>query len=312
MKKLGLLSLVLILSFTVIACSGETENAEQGQDENSLITIKHELDEVTLSQNPEKIVVFDYGILDALDYIGEDIVALPKQTLPDYLDIYKGDDYLDAGSLKEPNFEKIYELDPDVIFISARQADLYEEFKEIAPTIYLTISYDDYLGSFKHNMEVLGQIFDKEDELNLAMEEVESQINGLNEKARAEDNTALFVMANDGNLSAYGPGSRFGILHKEFGISPVDENIEASTHGQKISFEYIVEKDPDYIYVMDRAAVTGGDISAKQVMENDLIKSTKAYENNNIIYLNSQIWYVSTGGITSTMEMIEEVQSSLE
>ena len=69
-------------------------------------------------------------------------------------------------------------------------------------------------------------------------------------------------MANDGNLSAFGVGSRFGILHNEFGVAPVDETIKPSGHGDKISFEYIVEKDPDYIYVMDRAAIVGGDVSA--------------------------------------------------
>ena len=105
-------------------------------------------------------------------------------------------------------------------------------------------------------------------------------------------------MHNDGNLSVFGEGSRFGVLYKEFGIVPADENIESSTHGQ-ISFEYMVEKSR-LLYVMDRAAITGGEISAKQILNNDLIKSTKAYKEDNIIYLDSPIWYVAAGGITAT------------
>ena len=168
------------------------------------------------------------------------------------------------------------------------------------------------MNSFKNNMEVLGQIFDKEDILAEHIDKIEERIKELNEEAQSSGKTGLFIMANDGNLSAYGLGSRFGILHKEFGVEAVDNNIDSSTHGQKISFEYIMEKDPDYIFVMDRALIAGGDISAKQVMDNDLIKSTKAYENDRIIYLDAHIWYVSSGGLDSTLKMVEEIQAALE
>lgn len=311
-KRLGLLVLVIMGAFAMVACNSQPKTVDKEQVENQTINIKHQLGEVSLDKTPNKVVVFDYGVLDALDKIGQDIVGLPKKTVPQYLDKYKGDDYVDVGTLKEPNFEKIYELNPDLIIISGRQAELYDEFKKIAPTVYLTIEQEDYIGSLKNNMEVLGEIFDKKKELEKEVENIEDAIESLNEKAKSMDKNALFIMANDGNISAFGSGSRFGMLHKEFGVKAVDENIDSSQHGQKISFEYIVEKDPDYIYVMDRVAVTGGDISAKQVMDNDLIKSTKAYKNNNIIYLDAHVWYVSSGGITSTMKMIEEIQSSLD
>ena len=35
------------------------------------------------------------------------------------------------------------------------------------------------------------------------------------------------------------------------GIIPVDKNIEASTHGQKASFEYVLEKNPDYLFELE-------------------------------------------------------------
>ena len=38
---------------------------------------------------------------------------------------------------------------------------MYDEFKAIAPTVYLTIDGGDYMGSFRNNMEVLGRIFEK-------------------------------------------------------------------------------------------------------------------------------------------------------
>lgn len=117
-------------------------------------------------------------------------------------------------------------------------------------------------------------------------------------------------MANDGNLSVYGPGSRFGLIHDEFGFAPVDEGIQVANHGQSVSFEYILEKDPDYIFVIDRAAVTGGSVSARQMFENEIIKETLAYKKGNIIYLNSEIWYVASGGLSGTFTMIEDIASA--
>lgn len=315
MKKIVLMLLTMILSVSIIACSKEADEVGEvdanKEEESVSMTIKHELDEITIDKNPGKIIVFDYGVLDSLDKLGEDIIGLPKKTLPLYLEQYSNDKYTDVGSLQEPNFEKIYELEPDLIIISGRQADLYEDFKEIAPTLYLNIDGAQYIDSFKNNLNILGEVFQKEDKAAAEIKEVEEKIEAIKEKTDGMDETGLFVMANDGSLSVYGPDSRFGLLYNELGVTPVDESIESSTHGQKISFEYIVEKDPDYIFVMDRALVTGAETSAEKTLDNDLMKMTKAYKNDNIIYLDAHIWYVASGGVTATKTMIDEVEEGI-
>lgn len=311
-KTLLLLLVVVISAFAFTACSADGDNVdEEAIQDGTSIVIEHELGTTTLEQKPERVVVFDYGILDAMDKMGEDIVGLPKGQLPPYLDKYDSEEYIDVGTLKEANFETIYELQPDLIIISTRQAPSYEQFEEIAPTVVLTIDGGDYMNTFKSNMDVLGQIFGKEDILVGEMETIQTAIDELYEQASTNGKNALFIMANDGGLSAYGIGSRFGILYNEFALTPADPNIDASTHGQKITFEYIVETDPDYLFVMDRATIAGGETTAEQTLDNELIKSTKAYENGNITYLDPYIWYVSSGGLTGTMEMVEEVQAAL-
>ncbi len=42
-------------------------------------------------------------------------------------------------------------------------------------------------------------------------------------------------------------GSRFGFVHDLFGFKQADDQIEASTHGQSVSYEYILEKNPGYL-----------------------------------------------------------------
>ena len=276
------------------------------------ITITHQLGETPITTNPQKVVVFDYGILDALDSLGVNVTGVVQSGLPDYLTKYAGEEYSSIGTLKEPDMEAIFALTPDLIIISGRQADYYEELNKIAPTIHLGIDNADYLGSFKNNMDILGQIFGKEKEVASKVEEIEKAIAELNAKVTEKNINGLITLANDGAFSVYGQESRFGIIHKEFGVTPVDTTIDSGTHGQKATFEYVAEKNPQYLFVVDRAAVTGGNTSAKELFDNELVARIDAYKNDNIVYLDPAIWYTSVGGFTSTLRMVEEVDAAIK
>ena len=310
MSKKTIVSMIVIIA-VIFGIYGFTKFVGNGVSaDGEKIKITHKLGETEVTKNPSKVIVFDYGIADALNTLDVEIIGLPKSSLPSLLSKYEDSKYENVGSLKEPDMEKVYELKPDLIIMSGRLESYYEELNKIAPTIYLGVDNTDYLGSFKKNMETLGQIFDKEKEVKAQVAKVEEAIGKVNEKA--EGVNALIALANDNAFSVYGEGSRFGIIHKEFGIEAVDKTIESSTHGQKASFEYILDKNPDYLFVIDRAAVTGGNTSAKEMFDNEIIKKTDAYKNGNIVYLDADVWYTISGGIESTQKMVDEVLEALK
>lgn len=216
------------------------------------------------------------------------------------------------GSLKEPDFETIYEMKPDLIFISGRAAAAYDELSKIAPTLYLAIDSEDYMGSLEHNSKVIGQIFGKDQEADAKMKSLMDKAKEIEEKATQGDEEALVILTNDGSISAYGRNSPFGIIHNALGFKEVDEEIETSTHGQNISYEYILDKNPKNLFVIDRAQVVGGEVTASKTLENDLVKETMAYKEGNIFYLDPMIWYISSGGFRSTDMMLDEVLKSLD
>ncbi|MEH7343325.1 siderophore ABC transporter substrate-binding protein [Bacillus sp. JJ1532] len=323
MKKWPLFALLLTVFLVLSACGSkeaakEEESSNSGSDkpieESAEIKIKHELDkeEIVLAKTPEKVVVFDFGILDTLDELGVPVTGVPQATIPPYLEKYAGSEYTNVGSLKEPDFEAIHALKPDVIFISARQSDMYEEFKKIAPTIYVGIDYTNYMESFTHNMEVIAQVFGKEEQMKTELEEVNKNIDAIKGKTGSTDARTLIIMGNEGKVSAYGPSSRFGILHDVFGYKPADEKIEQSTHGQSISFEYISETNPDIMFVIDRDAAFDSNASVKDAIENELVQKTNAFKNGKIFYLNGGPWYLSGGGLQSMKLMVEDAQVGVE
>ncbi|HHT69905.1 MAG TPA: siderophore ABC transporter substrate-binding protein [Firmicutes bacterium] len=272
------------------------------------LVVEHPLGTVSLDRTPERVVVFDYGVLDALDVLGVEVVGVPASNLPPFLSKFSGPDYVNVGTLFEPDFEAIYALNPDLIIISTRQASQYEELSRIGPTLYVEIDNATWWGSVQSNLQLLGELFDLRTEVEGILAGLNERVSRICEQASESGLRTLIVMANDGALSVYGAESRFGIVHQDFGFAAADDAIDSATHGQNISFEYLVKVNPDVIFVVDRASVAGGSIGAEQVMSNPLVKVTKASQTNRVIYLQSQAWYVVSGGIRSTEMMMDDVE----
>jgi iron complex transport system substrate-binding protein len=315
MKKWSFLVLMASMILLLAACGSKEESKTETTDAKPAaaekMTIEHKYGEVEIDKNPEKVVVFDFGILDTLDELGVEVTGVPQASIPAYLEKYAGEGYTNVGSLKEPDFEAIHAMQPDVIFITTRQAELYEQFAEIAPTVYVELDYTKYMESFEKNMNLVGEIFDKKDEVAGAVEEIKATVEEVNKKASALDKKGLIVLANEGKVSAYGPSSRFGVIHDVFGFGAADEKIEVSTHGQSITMEYIMETNPDVLFVIDRNTAVGGEAGAEKVIENDLVKKTTAFKENKIIYLDPDAWYLSGGGLQSVKLMAEEIEAVL-
>ncbi|MDR0124746.1 siderophore ABC transporter substrate-binding protein [Bacillus zhangzhouensis] len=312
MKKWIWMMTVLTAIVVLAACGNQGKT--EGTNEET-VTVKDMLnkDGVKIKKNPKKVVVFDMGSLDTLDKLGVNVTALPKQVVPKYLSKYEDDKYENVGGLKEPNFEKIAEIKPDLIIIQSRQSDAFDEFSKIAPTILMDVDTANYMESFKKNATTLGEIFDKEDEVKKELAAIDQKVDALKKQAKELKQNGLMIMANDSKMTAFGAKSRYGLIHDVFGITPADQKLEPSDkHGQSISYEYMVKTNPDFLFVVDRGAAIGEETSAKQLVENDYVKSVKAIKNNHVVYLNSDMWYLSGGGLESLTAMIDEVKKGIE
>ena len=306
-----------ILLFLVVLFFGSCNNSNSAGDTDSdsqqKITVDHDLGSTSVPINPSKVVVLDLGTLETLDQLGIAIVGTGKTNLPNYLKKYEGDDSVaDVGTLKEVNFEKIHALSPDLIIISGRLQDSYKELSEIAPTIFVAVDYADYLNSFEKNVRLLGQIFEKEEQVEGLLSEVQNKVTKNQALIKGNDRKGLIVLYNNGRFSAYGKHSRFGFIHDVMGVKPSIENLEISDHGNAISSEFIQETNPDYLFVIDRGAIVNGKAASKNEVENALIQQTNAYKNNKIIYLDPTVWYVSGGGFISVKMMIDDVVSAVQ
>lgn len=313
MRITSFFSLISLAIFS-IACKEMPKKPSVELTEENSVLIQHQADEVRVPLSPERVVLFDYGALDSFEELGiaESIVGLPKHSMPKYLKKFKEDSSIEnTGNLMEPNFQKINELEPDLILIGLRQVSDYKEFAAIAPTIIYELDYENYVASVEKNIIQIGTIFEIEEKAKDRANRLHETLDLEKSKVNNDSLRGLIVMYNDGKFSAYGKGSRFGIIHDFFGIPAVVEDLEVSRHGNSISSEFIQEHNPDLLYVLDRnAAITDEDIH-KESIENNLIKQTEAYKNGKITYLSPDVWYLSGGGIQALEIMAKEIGSSL-
>lgn len=313
-KKAAIIAGVAIIGLVGAFALGVNKDKKQNTalEAESSMKIVHSLGETEFATNPKKVVVFDYSILDTMDALGiENVVGLPKASLPESLKKYEDEKYADLGGLKEPDLEAIKSQNPDLIIIGGRQADFYDQLSEIAPTISVSKDNKDYLGSARKNIDTVAKIFGIEEKANEEFAKVEKKIEELNKVVTEKGIEALTVMVNEGNLSVYGEESRFGILYQAFGFKSKDQNIEDSSHGQNVTFEYLAKQNPEVMFVLDRGVATGGAETAKAVLNNDIVKSTEAYKNNKIVYLDGPTWYVNDGGLNSLNTMIDDAMKAV-
>jgi iron complex transport system substrate-binding protein len=293
---------------TVAEEKPESASAEAGPEE---ITVTHAQGETTVPVKPERVLTFDIAALTTLDALDVDVWGLPKENLPGSLEKYASNDYENIGTLFEPDYEAVQAAEPDLIIVAGRSAAVYPELSKIAPTIDLSNDAADFRNSVIANAETLGEIFDRSDEVDEMVATLDDSVSDVQDVA-ADAGTGLIVMTNAGEVSAFGPGSRFGFLHDDLGIAPAIEDVEAATHGEAVSFEFLLETDPDWLFVVDRdAATTGATDNAKAVLDNEIVKQMSAYQNDRIVYVDPVAWYIVNGGLSNLQAMTDEVEDAI-
>ena len=323
MKKITAILLMALMVLSLTACGNQTgkdNNGSEGSTEPTSVTIttlngQKEQTQLEVPYNPERIAILDLAALDIIDSIGVgDKVVGMAQTSIDYLSRYSENKSIkNLGTIKEADIEAVMECEPDIIFIGGRLSASYDKLSEIAPVVYLaTDSSIGLVESTLKNARTIASIFGKENEVEDKVNQYNDRINNL--KNIASGKNALVGMTTSGSFNILGNDGRCSIIGNEIGFNNLGATGNTSTHGNEASFETVVAKNPEYIFVMDRdkAIGTAGAASAKEIVENDLVKSTPAYKNNHIVYLeNPNVWYTAEGGIQALDMMLKDLEKGL-
>jgi len=278
------------------------------------IRIQHVKGETVLAAPPKKVLVLDLPSLDTLDALGVEVAGVPGGNLVPYLRKYEDGRYVKIGSLFEPDYEAINAAEPDLVIVGGRSSAKYPEVAAIAPTIDLTVDNDNYIASAHANILTLGRIFGKEREAAQKVAVLEGKLAALQALAKDAGRTVI-VTTNAGRIGAYGPRSRLGWLHSVVGFKTVMYNIDDRFHGGDIiSFEFLMEKNPDWIFVISRDAAIGQrntENAAEKVLDNALTHKTTAWQKKQIVYLDPAASYLVGSGYQALGILLDQVHGAL-
>lgn len=290
-------------------------------------------------------------ILDSLG-VGDHVVGMASTSIDYLSAYSENTDLVPLGTIKEADLEAVMECEPDVIFIGGRLSSMYDDLSQIAPVVFLqTDTAADGKGvieSVRDNATTIASMFGLEDDIASKMETFDQRIAALQEFAAGK--TAVVGMCTSGSFNVLGNDGRCSIIGREIGFDNVaagaateqsgqggkpegtgkqgdnqgesqgkgksGESVAAvtATHGNEASFETIVSLDPDYIFVMDRDAAIGteGAQLAREIMDNELVQSMRATQDNHIVYLeHPNVWYTAEGGITALDYMLADLEQGL-
>lgn len=283
------------------------EDGETGYQEDTEIA----RESVEVELNPSAVVTFDIATLDTLDAIGagDSVVGIPEIPLPEYLSAYA--DLPKVGTLFEPDYEAVAELEPDLIVTAARSTGAYDELSEIATTIDLTGTY---AGTFNPEAglvraEQLGEIFEREEAAAAEVSAIEELVTTIQGEA---EGTALVLSVSGGEYGAFGEGSRFGYFYDTLGYTPAVAaadlpGMEGSPHGDTVTNEFILAANPDWIFAFDRGAATGDASSAEETLGNELVAQTTAATEGQIVYLPASELYIVINGLTAMESVLASI-----
>lgn len=293
-------------SFGALVALSLTQATPSFAEEFSITTAKGD---VTVKQIPEKIVALDVAVIDNLDALGIKPAGILNGLYVDYLDHVAASDATKVGTFFEPDFEAINAIEPDMVIVATRSAKYLDQLNEFAPAIDLTSEWKNFMQSSIDAFKQTAKLVGKTTEGDALVSKLQSSTANLQALVKDKGN-ALIIMTNGPKISAFGPGSRFGWIHDDLGVVPAILDVEAVTHGEVITHEFILKTNPDWLIVVDRSAAIGKEGSAKATLDNELVAKTTAWQKGQVIYVNSATWYISGNGIQAMQASVDELTAA--
>ena len=269
--------------------------------------IEHPQGTTTIEAVPETVMVTDWAAFDNLNALGVAVAGVPASVTPPYLAGKVPTDVQTIGSLQEPDVEAIAAAEPDLVIVASRSRTAYPTLSGLVPTIDMSVDNENLIEGVKANLTTYGEIFDREAQAIELIAALDAKLIEAR-AAAAGKGRGLVVITNAGRLGIYGTSSRVAWIHDAVGIPPVAERVDDRRDGgDGASFEYLLETNPDWLFVVDRDAAIGREGSARATLDNELIHGTNFWKANQIVYLDPAAAYVTMHGYSGLMLLLDQV-----
>lgn len=314
MKKTMQYILFMLVALTLVACSStnkESGNEAKDQEEKSESTthvVKDAYGDVTIPNEPKNMLVLSSNYAENLIEIGvtPQMVTVVEEIEPEYrFKLFNDNNVKIIPTVQyEDNLEVILEAAPDVIIAqgAAIDAKKYEALSKIAPTVAVEagVAIDEYVP-------VLGELFNKEKEAELALKKFREKIEETKEKLQNAigDEKILVLRVEQNQYRVLGtekgsPGS--DMLYTQLGLNIPTMLKDNNDWFTPISLEVLPEIDADHIFVEQRQMQNySSEQSMKDLENSSMWQAMDAVKAGNVYPLKTADYVVGEGLVGSPL-----------
>ncbi|PEF22953.1 ABC transporter substrate-binding protein [Bacillus pseudomycoides] len=304
---------IVMLTVMIAGCGKEekkeTNTAAEGTES---YVIKHAMGETTIKGIPKRVVVLTNEGAEALLAVGVTPVGSTKPRAGEEWYPHLAKELKDTkvvGTERDVNLEAIMELKPDLIIGNKmRHEKVYEQLKEIAPTVYA----ETLRGDWKENFTLYTKAVNKEKEGQKALDDYKKRIEAIKEKLGDKIVSKVSIIRFvPGDVRIYQKNSFSGIVLQDIGFKrpPLQDKDDFAIKG--VTKEQIPNMDGDYLFYFtsdkDANKNNEGNTIAKEWTEDPLFKQLQASKNNKVFEVDEVIWNTA-GGIKAANLMLDDIE----
>lgn len=292
--------------------TNQSSPSQETTQTDNTVTIQDVKGEVTIPLNPQRVIDLS-GNSDILHILGYSVIgtansdAYDYTKLPSFLeDALSGAQILGFSYQDTMDIENILPLNPDLIIISTRQEKMYDQLKEIAPTIMIELAQTNW----QEDLMTVAKLFNKTDTAQAWLDTYLQKAKKVGDEIKAshgEDTSYLSLLASGGQLYVFDAAGMGSLLYEDMKLqrpTGMPEQVDVSL--PVITYEGLAAIDANYIIVI------GTDEDMAALKENAIWNSLPAVTAKNILELPSSPFFNQTYSAIGRDLLLDEIETLLE
>lgn len=295
---------VLVFSGAVLFAGGNKEYSDG--DAQSSASKKSEVDTgyAVPAKVPSRSVAGTIAVLDMLDYLGVDVVAVPNSNNPMNP---KYENLPRIGMPMTPDMERLKAAKPDFfVTVNSLKASLEPQVKTAGiETVFLkTDTYSNYLEAMKY----LGKVYKKEQKAGEYEASIKKKIESILNKHPNKSPKVLILFGTVNSMSIATENSFTGSLVKILGGKNIWTDGKIKGSYAPINLELVKAENPDVILRLTHVNPAESAKMFKKEFENEFWSKLDAVKNGKVYDLDNKYFAVSGNiHITEALDMLESM-----
>ncbi len=284
-KIISLLLIVGLMGFVMAGCTSDNENPNGGPQDGEItqypLTITDSTgQELTFDKKPERLITVAPSITETIFALGQEEFLVGRTDFCDYPNAVSNIQAI--GTLRNPNIEKIIELEPDLVIASTHfSEEVFNNLNNLGIKVIVLNPQDSFEGVYEV-ITKLGQILDVNEVAQELVDDMKAMVEEVKDKVKDQEKPRVYYVVGFGEFGDWTAGG--GTFINEMIEMAAGINVASDVEGWSYSLEKLVEHDPDLLIVSNKGDVKEAIAVANGYDELTAIKEGRIFEiDNNLL-----------------------------